>query len=81
MSGTVSNGIVDLEVYNAANGAKVGQQFFSGQNLAAGQSARYQYNWPVPNAAGQYTVMVGVFGPNWTPDYFWDSSAAHLTVK
>jgi hypothetical protein len=25
--------------------------------------------------------MVGVFGPNWTPDYFWDSSAAHLTVK
>ena len=68
-------------MYTNATWTKVGQQFFSGQNLSSGQSATYQYTWPVPNAAGQYTVMIGVFGPNWTPDYYWDSSAAHLSVS
>jgi len=80
-SGSLSNGIVDLEVYNNANWTKVGQQVFSGQNLSSGHSLSYQYRWPVPNAAGQYTVMVGVFGPNWSKDYYWDSSAAHLSVQ
>jgi hypothetical protein len=80
-SGSLNNGIVDLEVYNNANWLKVGQQFVTGQNLAAGQLATYRYIWPVPTAPGQYTVMVGVFGANWTPKYYWDPSAAQFRVR
>lgn len=79
--GSLSNGIVDIEVYNNANWAKVGQRYVSGQSIAAGGSASYSYAWPVPNAAGQYTVMIGVFGASWTPDYLWDNGSAHFSVQ
>jgi hypothetical protein len=78
-SGTLSNGIVDVEVYNAA-GARVSQQYFSGQNISAGHSASYDSSW-TPLAAGTYTVRIGVFGPNWAPDYSWDANAALIQVS
>lgn len=80
-SGSLRNGIVDLEVYNTATAAKVGQLYFSGQNLAAGTPVRYRYLWTVPSVAAHYAVMVGVFGSNWSPDYYWDSSAAQFSVR
>jgi Glycosyl hydrolase family 79, N-terminal domain len=78
-SGALANGIVDMEVYNAA-GVMVNQQYFSGQNISAGQSASFNATW-IPPAAGQYTVRIGVFGPNWAPDYSWDGSAALIQVS
>jgi hypothetical protein len=36
--------------------------------------------WTSPQGAGTYTVMVGVFGPNWSPDYYWNSSAGTITA-
>lgn len=76
----LTNGIVDVEVYNAA-GRKVAQQFWTGQNLAVDRAVAYSYAWTAPSATGTYHVAIGVFGPNWTPDYFWTSSAAAVTVR
>ncbi len=80
-AGNLNNGVIDLEIYNSVNWTKVGQYSLNGQNLAAGQTGTYQYTWAVPNSAGHYTAMVGVFGANWAPNYFWDSAAAQLAVQ
>ena len=78
--GALINGNMDIEVYNAA-GTKVGQQVFSGQNLAANQSATYSYAWTAPSTVGANTVTVGVFDTNWSTDYFWDGTAAIVNVS
>jgi hypothetical protein len=80
-NGSLNNGVVDMEIYNSANWTKVGQYSVSAQNLSAGQTGTYRYTWAVPNSAGHYTVMVGVFGATWAPNYFWDSAAAQLVVQ
>ena len=43
----LSNGVVDLEIYNSA-GQQVGQRAFSAQSLGAGQSAPYTWTWTAP---------------------------------
>ncbi|MDB5076831.1 MAG: hypothetical protein JWO42_3010, partial [Chloroflexi bacterium] len=78
-SGSLSNGIVDVEIYDAG-GAKVNQQYFSGQSIGSGHSAGYNVTW-TPQAAGTYTVMVGVFGQNWSSTLFWSSNAATVSVS
>jgi hypothetical protein len=80
-NGSLNNGVIDLEIYNKANWTRVGQYVLSGQSLPAGETGSYQYRWTVPNAAAQYTAMVGVFGANWAPDYLWDAAAAPLVVQ
>ena len=77
--GSLSDGIVDLEVYSAA-GVLAGQQFYTGQNLAAGGSYTYTWLWTAPSTPGNYTVKVGVFGPGWAPLYHWNSNAATVSV-
>lgn len=76
-SGTLSDGTLDIEVYNSA-GQKVGQEYWTGQNMSAGQSITETYDWPSSSTTGTYTVEVGVFGPNWTPNDYWDSNAAPI---
>lgn len=78
--GGLSNGIIDVEVYNSA-GARVGQQVWSSETLAAGQQKSYTLNWTAPAAAGTYTVQVGVFGPAWSPQYDWNWQAGSVTVS
>ena len=70
---------MDVEVYNAA-GARVGQQFWSGQSLRSGQSRRYTYAWTAPNAAGACKLKVGVFDSTWATLYHWNDSAGRVTV-
>lgn len=77
-SGALSDGILDIEVYNAA-GQKVGQQYWTGENLSSGQSATETYDWTAPSTTGSYTVEVGVFANGWSPNYYWDSNAATVT--
>jgi len=79
-TGSLANGIVDVEVWSSG-GQKVGQQFFSGQNLSPGQTASFSYSWTAPPAAGTYAVKIGVFGPNWSPLLFWANSAATISVQ
>jgi hypothetical protein len=77
--GTVTGAIVDIEVYNQA-GSKIFQQSFDNQTLTNGQSKSYTATWP---GAGPrtYHVAVGVFNNNWTQNYFWNGSAANITLQ
>lgn len=78
-SGALSNGIVDLEVYNSA-GTKVSQQYYAGQNFAVNQTRTYSWAWVAPATVGSYTVKVGVFNSTWGTNYYWSGSAATVTV-
>jgi len=77
--GAYANAVVDLEVYNSS-GAKVGQQYFSGQNFSAGASQTYAWRWTAPPATGAYHVAAGVFSANWSSNLYWNPSAAPITI-
>jgi hypothetical protein len=79
--GALTNGIVDLEVYDPT-GAKVAQQASTGESFAAGQTRTFTWAWTAPStaAAGTFQLAVGMFGANWTPMYSWTSAAASLTI-
>lgn len=79
-AGSLTDGIVDIEVYNSA-GQKVGQTFSGGQSFGPNQSAMYTYAWTAPGTSGTYTVKLGVFGRNWYPLYYWDNGAATIGVQ
>lgn len=79
VGGALANGIVDVEVYNDA-GTKLGQTVFDGQHLAAGSTTQYTATWRAAETPGTYTVKVGVFGPDWTPNYHWNDAAGTVTV-
>jgi hypothetical protein len=81
-AGTLASGIiVDMEIYDAAN-RKVLQQYVSGQTFAAGESRTYEWSWDVPgDAAGTYTVKVGVFGDGWSPLHVWNNGATTVDVQ
>jgi hypothetical protein len=76
---TLSNAIVDVEVYNSAN-TRVSQQFLSNQSIAASATQNFTTNWS-GGAAGQYRVAVGVFNSDWSQNYAWNDSAATITVS
>ena len=77
--GTLANGVVDLEIYNAA-GTRVTQQGWTGQNIASGSTRSYTYTWTAPSTTGTYTAKVGVMGPGWTPTYEWNNAADSIVV-
>ncbi len=78
-AGSLNNGIVDVEIYDP-NGMMVAQQFYTGQSIALGKTATYTPVWTASGAGGKYTVAVGVFGANWTPNYHWHTGATTLTL-
>jgi len=78
-SGTLSNGIIDMEVYNAA-GTKVNQQTSTGQSFTSGQNHQYNFSW-TPTTAGTYTVRLGVFNSDWSINYAWNNGACTITVN
>ena len=79
-SGSLSNGVLDVEVYNSAN-TKVGQGYLTPVSIKTGQTARYAYTWTAPSTPGAYHVAVGVFGANWSPNYNWWMPTATITVR
>jgi hypothetical protein len=80
-SAGLNNANVELQIFNQS-GAAVATTYWSGQNFSAGQSLPYAYSW-TPNSsipAGVYNVAIGVFNSGWTYDYYWNGSAATITV-
>lgn len=77
-SGNLFSGIVDLELYNSA-GAKVGQQFWTGQNFNSGQGFQYPWTWSSTNT-DTYTVKIGVFNSGWVDNLHWNGGAATVKV-
>ncbi|HEX4104015.1 MAG TPA: glycoside hydrolase family 6 protein [Candidatus Paceibacterota bacterium] len=75
---SVSNVIVDVEVHDAS-GARVFQQFFSGQNFGSGQTQNYSAGW-TPTANGTYTVDAGVFNADWSQLLSWEQAGLTVTV-
>ncbi len=74
---TLSNAIIDVEVYNSAN-SRVYQQFFGNQTINANAAQTVTANWSA--AAGQYRVAIGVFNSDWTQNYAWNDSAVTIAV-
>lgn len=77
-SGTLTNGIVDIEVYNSSN-QRMAQKFISGQSFASGASQSYSTPW-TPSTTGAYRVTIGVFNSNWTRNYYWNNDVLDITV-
>jgi hypothetical protein len=80
-SGPLSGAIVDFEVYNAS-GTKIYQSYQSGVTFAANTPQTFKATWAVPasQAAGTYTLKIGIFGAGWSPLYAWDNAGATFTV-
>jgi hypothetical protein len=74
----LSNGIVDVEVYNDQGGRDF-QKFWDGQSIATGETRQYRCYASVP-FKGVYEVKVGIFGANWTPTLYWNGAALQLEI-
>ncbi|MEX2563517.1 MAG: CARDB domain-containing protein [Candidatus Paceibacterota bacterium] len=73
----VSNAIVDLEIYGQ-NGAKVHQEYKTGQSFTDGQQRGYDFSWQ-PQSVGEYRVAAAVFSNSWSL-YTWENSVGTVTV-
>jgi Glycoside hydrolase family 44 len=80
-SAGLTNSNVELQIFSQS-GSAVATTYWSGQNFAAGQSIPYSYSWTPDSSipAGVYNVAIGVFNSGWTYDYYWNGSAATITV-
>ncbi|HTT64126.1 MAG TPA: glycoside hydrolase family 44 protein [Bryobacteraceae bacterium] len=72
---------VELQIFSQS-GSAVATTYWSGQNFNAGQSHPYSYSWTPGGSVppGVYNVAIGVFNSSWTYDYYWNGSAAVITV-
>lgn len=75
----LTNGIVDLEVYDSA-GTRRGQQYFTAQSIPAGGSQTYTWTWTAPTSTGSHAVKVGVFSSDWATTYHWNPRATTIGV-
>jgi hypothetical protein len=75
-----TTGIIDLEIYNE-NNEKVYQEFFTDQQMTAGQRKTVTSTWQTGSTpAGTYTVKAGVFSSDWQQLYHWSDSVATFTI-
>jgi hypothetical protein len=77
----LTNANVELQIFDKSGNAAA-TNVWSGQSFSAGQTQQYSYTWiPASTvAAGSYTVEIGVFNSAWTTDYYWNGSAATISV-
>jgi hypothetical protein len=80
-SSAATSVLVDVEVYSSTK-MKVFQQFWDNQALSAGQTRSFSATWNVAatQAAGTYTVKIGVFSPGWASTLDWNGSAGQIAV-
>lgn len=78
--GSMTNGIVDLEVYGPAGGPPVPQHYWTGQSIDSGYAKTYSYTWTAPATPGTYTVKLGVFSSDWSKQWGWNNGAATISV-
>jgi hypothetical protein len=80
-SAGLTNAIVELQIFNQS-GTAVATTYWTGQNFNGGQSLPYSYSWTPGSgvAPGTYSVDIGVFNSNWSYNYYWNGSAATVTV-
>jgi len=76
----VANELIDFEVYNNA-GVQVWQTWRSSVTFRAATPQTFTASWPVPTtqAAGAYTLKLGVFTSGWSFQA-WNDSALVVTI-
>lgn len=82
-SGTdsLSNGIVDVEIWDADTDTKLTQQYWTGQTILPGTTSTYTWTWTAPaTASGSYVVKIGVFTASWADTLHWNGHAAAIEV-
>lgn len=74
--------LVDIEIYDSA-GKRVYQRSWDNSVFTAGDQREFTATWSVPanQAAGTYTVKIGLFKPAWGSLVTWNDSAARITVN
>jgi hypothetical protein len=78
-AGSLSSGVVDLEIYNSA-GTRVAQQYWTGQSFTPGQNRTYTYTWTAPTTTGLYYIKSAVFNSDWSTLYHWNDNSGTVTV-
>ena len=78
ITGSATNVITDLEIYNSSN-AQVFQKLFANQNFSSNQANSYQGNW-TPQANGTYTVKIGEFPNDWSSMYYWNDAVLKFSI-
>jgi hypothetical protein len=78
---TATTALIDVEVYRP-DGTRAFQQWQDNEEFTAGQTRTFTVNWNIPlhAAAGTYTVLVGVFEPNWAGTYDVNHNAAQIVL-
>ncbi len=62
------------------SGAREAQDYLTATNLGQGQTATISFRWKAPRRSGVFIVSVGVFGPNWAPNYTWFEHVAEIRL-
>jgi fibronectin type 3 domain-containing protein len=86
-TGTIglTNGIVQMLIIDPSNNQIV-QQNWTGQNFTAGGTLTLTYTFnpaslsPPATTNGAYIARIGVFDSSWSTDYYWNNSAATITL-
>ncbi len=75
---TSTSADIQMDIMQA--GTLVARESWPNETFTSGQQTQFSFMW-TPTATGTYTVELGVFGPKWTPNYVWNSSAATIGVN
>jgi hypothetical protein len=75
----LNNTIVEMQVFDSS-GKSIATQSWSGVNWTTNQTQSWTYNVTAPTTTGTYTVELGIFGPNWSPNYWFNTNAGSFTV-
>lgn len=79
---SLPNALVDFEIYGAA-GTKICQTTKDNVTVPQDGSVTVTGQCPIPRsqASTKATLKIGVFGPNWSPLYAWNSNAGTFTIS
>jgi hypothetical protein len=78
-AGSLTDGVVDLEIYNAG-GTRVAQQYWTAQSFSSGQTRTYTYTWTAPATVGTYYIKGAVFTSGWATLLHWNDNAGTVKV-
>lgn len=73
-----TDAIIDIELYNSANG-QVLQKIFGPENFSAGASKNYTVSWQA-GTAGTYRLKIGIFSTDWSKLFSWNDGAIDTSV-
>lgn len=77
-NGSVSDKIVDIEIYNSI-GQQIHQQVYEPETFGAGESRIFSFPW-TPGSPEEYVLKTGIFSSGWSSLNFWDDEVHRFRV-